>query len=472
MRARPNIVFILADDMGYGDLSCLNDKSKIHTHYIDRMAAEGVIFTDAHASSSVCTPSRYGILTGRYAWRGSLQRGVLWPFARPLIEKDLLTLPQFLKKQGYQTACIGKWHLGMAWPFNNPQNTDSLRPHDSEEIIAVDADIDYTKPIENGPLSYGFDYYFGVDVPNFPPYCFIENDHTLGTPDRLKPDTMFGCSGRMIEGWDLENIMPALTARAVEYIEDKADSQEPFFLYFPLTAPHTPIAPVEEFQGKSGAGIYGDFCLQIDDTVSQINAALKRSGLEENTLVIFTSDNGSPGRNGDRENPGTVLETYAHNPSWILRGMKADTWDGGHRIPYIAKWPARIAKGSICSQLVCLMDLMATCADITGQKLPAGSAGDSLSILPYLLSSDLKVPVREYLVHHGYNGLYGIRKGEWKLITGTGSGGFSPDPETTIYDPPGQLYNMAEDIREQKNLYFQRPDIVNDLTKLMLQVRY
>jgi arylsulfatase A-like enzyme len=419
----------------------------------------------------VCTPSRYGILTGRYAWRGRLQRSVLWPHARPLIERNRITLPQFLQAQGYHTGCVGKWHLGMDWPFQERCETDDIGPRDHARIIAHSRAIDYTQPIRHGPNAYGFEYYFGVDVPNFPPYCFIENNRTLGIPDRLKPDDMFGLPGLMIEGWDLEAIMPTLTDECVAYIHERAEDKRPFFLYFPMTAPHTPIAPIPAFQGSSDAGEYGDFVTQLDDSIGQINAALEATGLAEDTLVIVTSDNGSPGRSGSLEAPGTVVETYGHNPSWILRGMKADAWDGGHRVPYIAKWPGHIPTGSRCDELVCLMDLMATCADLLEHRLPSDTAEDSLSILPYLLGQEVSHPIREVLVHHGSSGLHGIRRGDWKFIAGTGSGGFSPNPDVGIYDPPGQLYNMHTDIRERHNVYGQQPAKVTELARLLLQYR-
>lgn len=461
----PNIIFILADDMGYGDVSCLNDESKIHTPHINRMAREGIVFTDAHASSSVCTPSRYSILTGRYAWRGKLQRGVLGPLEAPLIENDILTLPQFLKSNGYHTACIGKWHLGMSWPFRNPRTIAGME-WSGKDIVEAANDIDFSQAIENGPTARGFDYYFGVDVPNFPPYCFIEGNRTLGVPNKPKPESMFGTPGPMVEGWNLEEILPQLTRKAVAYIDERAKARKPFFLYFPLTAPHTPIAPIAKFRGKSKAGIYGDFVMQLDDTVGQINAVLKKHGIARNSLVIMTSDNGSPGRNGSLEAPGTVVEMFGHNPSWILRGMKADTWDGGHRIPFIAKWPGCIPMGSTCKELVCLMDLMATCAAILNEELSPDCAEDSFNILPYFLGEPCKKPIRKELVHHGSKSLYGIRSGPWKLILGQGSGGFSPDPKTTVYDPPGQLYAMNNDIREQNNLYFQHPETVEELTRV------
>jgi arylsulfatase A-like enzyme len=469
---RPNLVVILADDMGYGDPSCYNPDGKIDTPQMDRLAAEGMRFTDAHAASSVCTPSRYSLLTGRYSWRGPLQHGVLGPLEPALIGEEILTLPQFLRDQGYHTACVGKWHLGMAWPFEDPESSTRGKQWRSEEVVELTHRVDYEQPIADGPTARGFDYYFGVDVPNFPPYVFLENDHTVGLPTVPKPDSLYGVPGIMQEGWDLEAIMPTLTEKAVAYIEERAGEGRPFFLYFSLTGPHTPIVPTAEWRGKSRAGIYGDWVMQLDDTMGQIDEALQRCGLTENTLLVVTSDNGSPGRNGSCEAPGTVIETFGHNPSWILRGMKGDAWDGGHRVPFIAKWPGRVPAGTTCEELVSLMDLYATAAGMAGAALPEGAAADSVSLLPYLWAESPAEPVRDELVHHGLRGLYGMRRGDWKLIAGRGSGGFSPDPSCGVYDPPMQLYHLGEDLREEENRYTRRRDVVRDLEVLLAERRF
>ncbi len=467
MSKKTNFIIILADDMGYGDLSCLNDESKINTVEMDRIASEGITFTDAHAGSSVCTPSRYSILTGRYAWRGKLQKSVLGPYDPPLIEEDIITMPQMLKNAGYKTACVGKWHLGMNWPGTDQNELDAFS-WNSPERQAAGREVDYSQAITNGPVKCGFDYYFGVDIPNFPPYCFIENEHTVGIPTLDKPDDMYGYPGPMVEGWDLEEIMPCLENKAVEFIKQSAGREEPFFLYFSLTGPHTPIAPTDEFKGTSQAGPYGDFVTQLDSTIGKIDNTLRECGISDNTILVVTSDNGSPGRNGSLEAPGTVIETFGHNPSWILRGMKADTWDGGHRIPCIVKWPEKIKPGSKSAGLVCLTDLMATFSGIASAELPE-TAEDSNCLLP--LFTDNKA-VRNEVVHHSYNGMFGIRKGDWKLIQGSGSGGFSPDPGTTLYSEPEQLYNMNDDIRERKNLYFERQDKVYELTEELSRIRF
>ena len=471
---RPNIVLILADDMGYGDVSHLNPEGKIDTPHMDAMANEGMSFTDAHASSSVCTPSRYGILTGRYCWRGRLQSGVLGPYDQPLIEEELLTLPQFLREQGYHTACVGKWHLGMSWPFADPEaRAEQTGGWNSPERVALGETVDFASAIAGGPVERGFDEYFGVDVPNFPPYCFIRDRHPVGIPAVSKPDSMFGCPGVMLESWDLEAIMPRLTEEAVAVVETCATGEQPFFLYFPLTGPHTPIVPTAEFRGRSRAGLYGDWVLQMDAAVGQVNAALDRCGIADNTLVIVASDNGSPARNGaDASGPiGSVTRDYGHNPSWILRGMKGDTWEGGHRVPFIVKWPARVPQGGRCERLVCHMDIMATCAAILDHRLPAGAAQDSVNILPHLLGERAEGCVRREIVHHGLSGLYGFRRDEWKLIDGTASGGFSPNPEVGPAGPPGQLYDLAHDLREQANRYAEEPERVERLAGALARAR-
>ncbi|MFH1613741.1 MAG: arylsulfatase [Planctomycetota bacterium] len=456
---KPNIILILADDMGYGDLNCQNPESKIPTPNLDTLAFEGVRFTDAHSPSAVCSPTRYGILTGRYCWRTKLKNWVLWPWDKPLIEPQRLTLPGFLKKHDYHTGCIGKWHLGWDWP-----TTNGKEPEPSE----MPENIDFTKPIKNGPLRHGFDYYFGVDVPNFPPYCFIENEHTIGIPTERKPKSMYGSSGPMLKGWDLVEIMPKLTERAVKYIDQKTKKQKPFFLYFSLTAPHNPIVPAPAFKGKSKAGEYGDFVYQVDDTVGKILQAVKKNNIERDTLIIFTSDNGSPARANSDEDTGSVRR-FGHNPSWILRGIKADAWDGGHRIPFVARWPGQIKPNSTNPELTCLVDFMATIATVLGDKLPHNAGEDSYNILPALLGQKLLKPIREALVQHSGDGMFAIRQGRWKLIIGGGSGGFSEPVhiEPKPGEPEGQLYDLDEDICESKNLYNQHPDIVKNLTELL-----
>ena len=466
---RPNVIFILADDMGYGDLGCQNSQSKIPTPNLDRLAGEGMRFTDAHSPSSVCTPTRYSILTGRYCWRSRLKKGVLGNWQKPLIEHGRMTVADLFRQCGYDTACIGKWHLGWDWPLKDGKQADTTSK--PTRLKGPGKNIDFTKPLAGGPTDRGFDYYFGDDVPNFPPYCFIENDRVTEIPTEMKPESMFGLPGPMVKGWKLEKVMPKLTAKAIRYIQDRArkSPRKPFFLYFALTAPHTPIAPSEEFQGKSQAGPYGDFVYQVDDTVGQVLTLLEETGLAENTLLIFTSDNGSPGRSGVKMcGPHRSVEKYGHHPSRPWRGIKADAWDGGHRVPFVVRWPGHVPAGSVNDKLICHVDFMATTAAILGKDLPKHVAEDSYSILPAMLGEKLNQPIRESVIHHSYCGLFCVRKGNWKLILGLGAGGFSgPIRQPKPGEPLGQLYDMQGDPGEKTNVYKQYPEIVAELSALL-----
>jgi len=334
----PNIVYILADDLGYGDISCLNESSKLNTVNIDRLAHQGITFTDAHAGSAVCTPTRYGILTGRYSWRTRLKQGVLWGLSEPLIDPHRMTVASMLKKHGYHTACIGKWHLGLDWPFKDKEKKE----------------VDFSGKIANGPITRGFDYFFGITASlDIPPYVYIENDHVTALPDRETENKDYqGFWRKGATGADFKHIevLPKLTQKAIDYINQQ-DQNRPFFLYFPLPAPHTPILPIKKFRHKSGTNAYGDFVLQVDDTVGQIMQALQQKNLAENTLIIFTSDNGCSPRADFKE-----LATFGHNPSYVFRGHKADIFEGGHRIPFIARWPGHIQPGSTSKEITCLTD--------------------------------------------------------------------------------------------------------------------
>lgn len=460
---KPNIIYILADDMGYGDVSYLNPDSKIPTPNLNKLAEEGITFTDAHSSSSLCSPTRYGLLTGRYSWRSRRQGGALWSFDPPLIEENRLTVPQFLKNNGYHTAIIGKWHLGLNW---RDKNGDILENTGTEKGW----NVDFSKALENGPNSRGFDYYFGVDAPNYPPYCYIENNQTLGIPSLDKPMSMYGVPGIMMEGWDLYKVLPELEERVIQYIKDRAEQENPFFLYFPLTAPHTPIAPTEEHVGKSQAGLYGDFVHQVDAIVGNIMHTLKLTGLDENTLVIFTSDNGSPQMDGtNMAGSANSIFKYGHKPNHIYRGMKADIWEGGHRVPFFASWPGRIIPGTQSAEVICHTDLFATCAAILGQKLPDNAGEDSYSILPALTGEPYEKSIRDAIVHLSGDGSFSIRQDQWKLEILPGSGGPSISPETAMRTklPMVQLYKLENDIGEQNNLYNTYPDKVFQLTTLL-----
>ena len=468
MPNKPNIIFILADDMGYGDMSCQNPNSKIPTPNLDKLASQGRRFTDAHASSSVCTPSRYAILTGRYAWRTRLKKGVLWPWDPALIEPERTTVADMLREQGYQTACIGKWHLGWNW-----QTKDGRPANEGVAYGVIERDIrkqlndniDFTKPMSGGPIDNGFDTYFGEDVPNFPPYTWFEQNRIITQPTHEKPDTMFGLSGPMAPNWSLEAVMPTLTQRAVDYIHNT--NETPFFLYFPLTAPHTPIVPTDDFKGKSQAGDYGDFVCEVDWTVGQVMNALEQKGIADNTLIIFTSDN------GPEHFAYQAIQDYGHYSMDGLRGLKRDTWEGGHRVPFIARWPNHIPANTTSDETICLIDFMATTAAITHAPLSHDMAEDSHNILPALTDDSHPSPIREATVHHSAQGKFAIRKNNHVFIDApTGDDNNEPDwfkkeRGYTPHNHPGELYDLSQDRIERHNLYADHPDLVAELKALL-----
>lgn len=453
----PNIVFILADDMGYGDISFLGgDSCRLSTPNLDRMAQEGAVFTDAHSSSSVSTPTRYGILTGRYNWRSTLKQGVLSGYSKALISQDRETMASMLKKQGYTTAGIGKWHLG--WDWNN--------------IDAGKNNVDFSKPVTNGPTTRGFDYFFGFcGSLDMPPYIYIENDKPTSLPNReTVNDGKYSWWRKGPTGSDFihEEVLPNIIDRACKYISEKSSSSQPYFLYLPLPAPHTPILPLEKYRGKSGLGEYGDFVLMVDDMVGKVLSAVKQSGEENNTIVVFTTDNGCSPAAGINE-----LQKQGHAPNGIFRGHKADLFDGGHRVPCIVRWPNRV-KPHLIKQTVCLTDFYATFADICDYSLSSTEGEDSYSLLPALESEKEISPIREATVHHSIAGQFTIRKGKWKLLLSPSSGGWSfpkpgRDEEVIATLPAVQLYDMETDPRETTNLQAEHPEIVKTLRNLLKQ---
>ena len=468
---KPNIVYILCDDLGYGDVSSFNPQSKIKTLHLDRLAREGMRFTDAHSGSSVCTPTRYGVLTGRYAWRSKLKSGVLGGLSPRLIEEGRMTVADMLKAQGYHTAAIGKWHLGMDWARQGTGALNELNIESREQVF----NVDYSKPIKNGANSVGFQYFYGISASlDMVPYTYIENDRVtvLPTEDRDFPMFLGRAQGRVRKGptapgFDVENVLPDLARKSVEYIRERANDArqgKPFFLYLPLASPHTPIVPTKEWQGRSGLGAYGDFVLQTDWAVGEVLQALESQGLAGNTLVIFTSDNGcSP----QADFPGLMAQ--GHNPSHIYRGHKADIYEAGHRVPFIARWPGKIKAGSTSAQTTSLTDFMRTVATILDIKLPDGAAEDSVSLLPAFLGQD-RGPLREATVHHSINGSFSIRQGKWKLAFCPGSGGWTsprPGQQDTSHLPLIQLFDLEADIAEERNVQGEHPEIVARLTRLM-----
>ncbi len=476
--AKPNILVILADDLGYGDVQCYNpSRGKIPTPHIDRLAAQGMRFTDGHSSSGVCSPTRYTLLTGRYHWRTKLQSGIVGVFGEPLIAPDRMTIGTLAKKHGYRTATIGKWHLGWDWPiapaqrklFQVPRQVakdDEAAPATSAltatpEHVAAWHEV-FTKPIAGGPTTRGFDTYFGTDIPNWPPFCFIENDRTLGIPSefpsaRAMVKNQASLPGPALKDWKLEGILPALGDRASAFITDAATRPEPFLLYLPLTSPHTPLAVNAEWKDKSRLNLYADFVMETDAVVGRVLAALEKSGAAANTLVIFTSDNGCA-----PYIDVAGLEAKGHFPSGPLRGYKADAWEGGHRVPFIVRWPGHVKSGSVSDQLVQQSDLMATFAAVLGTKLPANAGEDSVSLLP-LLKGDNR-PVREHAVSASAQGTPAVRHGSWKYIPSPGSGGWGKGGDQS---QPVQLYNLADDLGESKNLAAALPDKVAEMTVLL-----
>ena len=467
---KPNIVFILCDDLGYGDVACNNPEGKIHTPHIDRLAAEGMRFTDAHSTSSVCTPTRYSVLTGRYNWRSRLQNGVLGGLSPRLIEPGRLTVAGLLRENGYHTACIGKWHLGMNWPLKPGTETFQDRIEKGPEGW----NVDYARPITDGPNAVGFDEYFGISASlDMVPYTFIENNRVTAVPTVDKAFPLMLGKNRMTRrgpgapDFEAVNVLPTLTRKAVEYIAERTApgaGGKPFFLYLPLASPHTPIVPSPEWQGRSGLNYYADFVMQTDACVGEVLDALEKHGARDNTLMIFTSDNGcSP------QADFPALLEKGHDPSYVFRGHKADIWDGGHRVPFIVRWPGKIKADSTSEQLVGLVDFMATGADVLGIKIADDAAEDSVSFLSVLLGKANR-PVREALVHHSISGKFSIRQGRWKLELCPGSGGWSSprDPQAARQGLPSvQLYDMHEDVSEQRNVQAGHPEIVKKLTTLL-----
>ncbi len=476
----PNILIILADDMGYGDVSAYNPGEKISTPNIDVLAGEGMRFTDAHAPSSVCTPTRYSILTGRYCWRSRLPQGVLGGYGRSLIESGRPTIAGILKDVGYHTAVIGKWHLGLDWKFrkNHAQSPPGTGNTLNSAGIVTDTDpdeLDFSRPPANGPLTLGFDYSFILPASlDMGPYCYLRNDTLTEQPTALSKGNdlntgytgAFWRAGLMAPHFDFMEVLPTFTRDAVRYIQDRAGNPEPWFLYYAMTAPHTPWLPGKEYTASSESGQYGDFLTMTDAMVGKVLTALKESGMEDNTIVIFTSDNGPFWR-------PSFIEKYGHRAAYIYRGMKADVWDGGHRVPFIVRWPGKIRAGSVSDATLAQTDIMATVMDVEGMDLTKVPGEDSYSILPVLLGITGVVPDQPAVVHESSHGLYAVRKGNWKLITGCGSGGFSEpvNCDTLPGEADGQLYDMYSDPSESNNLYLERPDKVTELQELLRKIR-
>lgn len=475
----PNIIFIFADDMGYGDVSCNNPYSRVQTPAIDKIAEQGIRFTDAHSAGSVCTPSRYSLLTGRYFFRTPKQRGH-WGYLPPYIEPERETIGDLLKKSGYTTACIGKWHLGLNW--KKKEETLPLITHPEKSGYT---NVDFSSPVTGGPNDLGFDYSFIMPASlDMPPYVFVKNNKVVDEEILLTADVypnqldeteyawdrkhtseddiywergVWWRNGEMSKSFKVEECIDEIAREGIAFIEREAGKEKPFFLYLPLTGPHTPWVANEQFKGTTAMGTYSDFIAQIDDIVARVTQKLKELEVEENTLIIFSSDNGAAWETED------VLQ-YAHQSSWGRRGMKGDAWDGGHHVPLVVKWPQGINPGIICNYDVSLIDFYATFADLTGQNLNSNMAGDSFSFME-VLRGNQDSRSRDHIIYLSSAGRLAIKKGDWKYIEGLGSGGFSaPNRMMPVKNGPvGQLYNMREDVMESNNLFLQEPEIAKEL---------
>ncbi|MFA8017648.1 arylsulfatase [Bremerella cremea] len=463
--SRPNIMILYADDLGFGDLSCYAEKGKIQTPNLDKLAASGMRFTDGHSSSGICTPSRYALLTGRHHWRDF--HGIVNAFGKSVFQTERLTMPEMLKEKGYATACIGKWHLG--WDWDAIRRGKGIQPED----------FDWTMQIPDGPLAHGFDHYFGDTVINFPPYTWIENDKVVDVPDTMKDESKWKkikegsweCRpGPMVTGWDPYAVLPTLTEKGVAYIESRKDEQEPFFLYFAFPCPHAPIIPNDAFDGTSQAGPFGDFVVETDAMVGKLLAALDASGQADNTIVVFSADNGPEHYAYARD------AKFGHWSPGPFRGLKRDVYEGGHHVPFLVRWPGVTQPGKVNDALVSQIDLMATFAAVMGYELPNDAAEDSHNLLPLLEGKS--ETVRTAMVHNTFANQYAIREGDWLLLdakTGYNSKGWKAWEQRHDYpgddDQPVELYDMKQDPGQRKNVASDHPDKVASLQKLLAKIR-
>ncbi|MEM1449247.1 MAG: arylsulfatase [Planctomycetota bacterium] len=465
----PNIVLVYADDMGWGDLGAQNPDSRIPTPHLDRLAAEGMRFTDAHSSSGICTPSRFALLTGTHHWRRF--HGIVNAFGPSVFEPEDLTLPELLRDRGYATACIGKWHLGWDW--------DAIKREGAEPVkgrgYAPDA-FDWSRPVPDGPLDHGFDHYFGDDVPNFPPYTWIRDDRVALAPTlplRVDPKPTEGSAesrpGPMAEGWRQDVVMPRLTARVLEWLREEERGERPFFLYFPWTSPHAPITPAGEYRGSTEVGGYGDFLHQSDAHLGAVLGALDDLGYSENTIVIFTADNGPEHYAYPR------IRRYEHRSPGPLRGLKRDVFEGGHRVPFLVRWPGVVEAGRVSDALIGQTDLMRTIASIVGAELPGGQARDSVDQLAVWRGE--AEAARTFHVHNTFKKRWAIRSGRWLLIDApdgahtrvpaehAAAEGFGENPH------PGMLFDLSADVGQRENLFGAHADVVERLRSLLAAER-
>ena len=465
----PNILYILADDLGYGDVSANNPNGLIKTPNIDALAKQGMRFTDAHSASGVCTPTRYAILTGQYPFRSKLPIGVLRGYSKTLIGDGQNTVARLLKESGYVTGVIGKWHLGVDWSIKQGAtfniDTMNIRSEVNPELI------DYAKKVKKGPNSAGFDYSYILPASlDMPPYLYLENHHVEEAPTSYTPGNKmdkgyagpFWREGKMSPSFDFYQVLPHFTDKANAFLE-KQNSKKPFFLYLPLAAPHTPWMPTDSYKGQSKVGEYGDFVQQVDAAIGAILKKLDQLGLTENTMVVFASDNGPYWR-------PDYIERFHHQSAGIYRGMKGDAYEGGHRIPLIVKWPKQVQANTVSNATTSLANLLATSAEIIGKKI---NTEDSYSILSVLKGKEKNVVGQAAIIVSSSVGFFTIRKGDWKLIEGLGSGGFTEPKEIkpTKEGVRGQLFNLALDPKEEQDLFEKNPEKVAELRDLLAEIK-
>ncbi len=458
----PNIVIILADDMGSGDVHALNSSSQIPTPHLDRLASEGMTFTDAHTPSAVCTPTRYGLLTGRYCWRTRLKSGVQDGYGPPLIDPEQQTIAELLQDAGYHTGIVGKWHLGLGFARQGDE-------------------FDFSQPVDDGPHTHGFDFSYIIPASlDFPPYVYLQNGEPTVFPS-LTQEAMnfprFLRKGERSPDLDMASVLDELASQATGFIGQQAESDQPFFLYVPLTAPHKPVWPHPRFVGQTDLGPYGDFIVQVDATVGDILASLQQAKVEDETLVVFTSDNGSFMYRTDEADAvdhvsdptqQRYMSTH-HTANGPYRGTKADIWEAGHRVPFFAKWPGTVEAGSRCERTICLTDIFATAAELVGVTSHTEAAPDSFSLLSLFQGGEWTSP-RSPVIHHSANGMFAIRDGRWKLVLGNGSGGREA-PRGKPFERPYQLFDLSNDIGERKNVIAEHPEIAARLEQACEQIR-
>ena len=467
---QPNVVIIYADDMGFGDLKANVPESKIQTPNLDQLASEGMRFTDGHSSSGVCTPSRFALLTGQHHWRRF--HGIVGPFRGSKFQPSDFTMPKLFKAKGYNTACIGKWHLGWDWQANSTAGK-------LKRVVKPDQ-IDWSKPIPGGPLSIGFDYYFGDGTINYPPFAWIENDKVVAAPTMMLDTTRFPevpegpwgtRDGPMAEDWNPYDVLPRITEKAVTWI-GKQSAEKPFFLYFALPSPHVPVIPNEQYRGKTEVGAYGDFVFETDEMAGRILQALKDKGFADNTLVVFSSDN------GPEHLVATRLENTGHWSSGPLRGLKRDLYEGGHRVPFMIRWPGMVEAGSVSDENISQVDLLATFAAVLDIPLESDQAIDSYNLLPLLKGESYAKPLRTATVQNTYEDQFALRQGSWMYIdvpTGSAKGEPASVRKTLGYTEtdatPGLLYNLKDDLSQHHNLYGSHPEKVAEMKALLERYR-